>query len=256
MTQLPQPDLSSSSYPSHISSITIVVCSGHATASGGSDDTIHLYDLPSSSSLDYLLDHNHTASITALSFYTPSSLSISSPPPPMALSRSSIPIFMELYQKSIIYGLAPVEVKKPSLPLLSQPINLSDIFLNRSKLFVGFSAATGNAVSDHYILWWSFSTRKGESSLDLTSQNFLKFLVLNLFLQFILKLGIRCYLHGFIALVVCVVIMVLAVLAGVYFHRRKKFQKFLKHGKRSLMRIGSLTSLYTKQQKGLVKMSF
>ncbi|CAH8311282.1 unnamed protein product [Eruca vesicaria subsp. sativa] len=63
-------------------------------------------------------------------------------------------------------SLAPVEVKKPSLPLLSQPINLSDIFLNRSKLFVGFSAATGNTVSDHYILWWSFSTRKGESSLQ------------------------------------------------------------------------------------------
>ncbi|CAH8389915.1 unnamed protein product [Eruca vesicaria subsp. sativa] len=62
-------------------------------------------------------------------------------------------------------SLAPVEVKKPSLPLLSQPINLSDIFPNRSKLFVGFSAATGNAVSDHYILWWSFRTRKGESSL-------------------------------------------------------------------------------------------
>ncbi|CAH8359769.1 unnamed protein product [Eruca vesicaria subsp. sativa] len=43
MTQLPQPDLSSRSYPSHISSITIVACSGHAAASGGSDDTIHRY---------------------------------------------------------------------------------------------------------------------------------------------------------------------------------------------------------------------
>ncbi|KAG2243339.1 hypothetical protein Bca52824_094823 [Brassica carinata] len=63
------------SYPSHISSITTVACSGPAAASGGSDDTIHLYDLPSASSLGSLLDHNHTASITALSFYTPSSLS-------------------------------------------------------------------------------------------------------------------------------------------------------------------------------------
>lgn len=63
------------SYPSHISPITTVACSGPAAASGGSDDTIHLYDLPSASSLGSLLDHNHTASITALSFYTPSSLS-------------------------------------------------------------------------------------------------------------------------------------------------------------------------------------
>ncbi|KFK40973.1 hypothetical protein AALP_AA2G068300 [Arabis alpina] len=63
------------SYPSHISPITTVACSGPAAASGGSDDTIHLYDIPSASSLGSLLDHNHTASITALSFYTPPSLS-------------------------------------------------------------------------------------------------------------------------------------------------------------------------------------
>ncbi|KAL1207321.1 Katanin p80 WD40 repeat-containing subunit B1-like protein [Cardamine amara subsp. amara] len=62
------------SYPSHISSITTVACAGPAAASGGSDDTIHLYDLPSASSLGSLLDHNHTASITALSFYTPPSV--------------------------------------------------------------------------------------------------------------------------------------------------------------------------------------
>ncbi|CAH8286305.1 unnamed protein product [Eruca vesicaria subsp. sativa] len=66
---------SSCSYPSHISPITTVACSGHTAASSCSDGTIHLYDLPSASSLDSLLDHNHTASITALSFYTPSSLS-------------------------------------------------------------------------------------------------------------------------------------------------------------------------------------
>ncbi|KAJ0251190.1 hypothetical protein HA466_0135610 [Hirschfeldia incana] len=65
------------SYPSHISSITTIACFGPAVAPSGSDDTIHLYDLPSASSLGSLLDHNHTSSITALSFYTPSSLSFS-----------------------------------------------------------------------------------------------------------------------------------------------------------------------------------
>ncbi|XP_010551050.1 PREDICTED: p21-activated protein kinase-interacting protein 1 [Tarenaya hassleriana] len=63
------------SYPSHISPITTVAAAGPAAASGGSDDAIHLYDLPSAASLGSLLGHNHTASITALSFFTPPSLS-------------------------------------------------------------------------------------------------------------------------------------------------------------------------------------
>ncbi|KAG7538653.1 Protein kinase domain [Arabidopsis suecica] len=57
-------------------------------------------------------------------------------------------------------SMAPCEVQKPSRPLLSQHINLSDIFPNR-RLFVGFSAATGTAISYQYILSWSFSTSRG-----------------------------------------------------------------------------------------------
>ncbi|PON82363.1 Guanine nucleotide-binding protein, beta subunit [Trema orientale] len=61
------------SYPSHLSSITTVAAAGPAAASGGSDDTIHLYDLAAASSLGSLNDH--TATVTSLSFFTPPNLS-------------------------------------------------------------------------------------------------------------------------------------------------------------------------------------
>ncbi|KAK4275569.1 hypothetical protein QN277_018627 [Acacia crassicarpa] len=57
------------SYPSHLSQIKAVAISGAVVASGGTDDTIHIYNLNASSSLGSL--HDHTATITALSFYTP-----------------------------------------------------------------------------------------------------------------------------------------------------------------------------------------
>lgn len=61
------------SYPSHQSPITTVASFGNVAASGGADDTIHLYDLPSASYLGSL--HDHSASITSLSFYSPPHLS-------------------------------------------------------------------------------------------------------------------------------------------------------------------------------------
>ncbi|KAG6620627.1 hypothetical protein I3842_Q057500 [Carya illinoinensis] len=61
------------SYPSHQSSITTVATCGHYAASGGSDDTIHLYDLPSASYLGSL--HDHSSSLTSLSFFSSPNLS-------------------------------------------------------------------------------------------------------------------------------------------------------------------------------------
>ncbi|KAF9669916.1 hypothetical protein SADUNF_Sadunf13G0014400 [Salix dunnii] len=61
------------SYQSHLAHITSAAASGPAAASGSADDTIHLYDLPSSSSLGSL--HQHTSSVTAVTFFTPPSLS-------------------------------------------------------------------------------------------------------------------------------------------------------------------------------------
>lgn len=57
------------SYPSHTSSITCVASAGNAAASGGADDSIHLYNLGAASSIGSL--HDHAATVTALSFFTP-----------------------------------------------------------------------------------------------------------------------------------------------------------------------------------------
>ncbi|XP_057433073.1 uncharacterized protein LOC130725900 [Lotus japonicus] len=56
------------SYPSHLSVIkTLAVC-GSVVASGGTDDTIHLYNLSNASSLGSL--HDHSATVTALAFHS------------------------------------------------------------------------------------------------------------------------------------------------------------------------------------------
>ncbi|XP_010246113.1 PREDICTED: p21-activated protein kinase-interacting protein 1-like [Nelumbo nucifera] len=61
------------SYPSHLTTIKCVAVSGPVAVSGGADDTIKIYDLSTSSEVGSLLDHK--GAVTALSFYTPPSLS-------------------------------------------------------------------------------------------------------------------------------------------------------------------------------------
>ncbi|KAK2966461.1 hypothetical protein RJ640_005440 [Escallonia rubra] len=61
------------SFPSHLHPIKSVAVSGSAAVSGGSDDTIKIYDLASCSEIGSL--NNHSATVTALSFFTPPSLS-------------------------------------------------------------------------------------------------------------------------------------------------------------------------------------
>ncbi|KAF3499872.1 hypothetical protein F2Q69_00044268 [Brassica cretica] len=77
------------------------------------------------------------------------------------LSGEPIQVWVDYEGTVLNVSIAPLKVKKPSRPLLSHPISLSEIFPNKSKLYVGFSASTGNAVSDQYIMWWSFSTDRG-----------------------------------------------------------------------------------------------
>ncbi|KAI3719690.1 hypothetical protein L6452_20592 [Arctium lappa] len=61
------------SFPSHLSPIKCVAVAGTVAASGGSDDTIKIYDLSTSSEVGSL--NNPTATVTSLSFFTPPSLS-------------------------------------------------------------------------------------------------------------------------------------------------------------------------------------
>ncbi|TKY73006.1 p21-activated protein kinase-interacting protein [Spatholobus suberectus] len=62
------------SYPSHLAPIKTVAVSGSVVASGGFDDTIHLYNLSAAASLGSL--HHHSGTVTALAFYAPPHLPI------------------------------------------------------------------------------------------------------------------------------------------------------------------------------------
>ncbi|KVH97385.1 p21-activated protein kinase-interacting protein 1-like [Cynara cardunculus var. scolymus] len=61
------------SFPSHLSPIKCVAVAGTVAVSGGSDDTIKIYDLSTSSEVGSLNDP--TATVTSLSLFTPPSLS-------------------------------------------------------------------------------------------------------------------------------------------------------------------------------------
>ncbi|KAK6943431.1 Legume lectin domain [Dillenia turbinata] len=57
-------------------------------------------------------------------------------------------------KKLLNVTIAPLDISKPTHPLLSFDIDLSQFLLENS--YVGFSASTGKTSSSHYILGWSF----------------------------------------------------------------------------------------------------
>jgi hypothetical protein len=69
-------------------------------------------------------------------------------------------------EKLLNVTLAPTRIPKPNRPLLSTPINLSQILLE--SMYVGFSSSTGTLASDHYILGWSFNKSGPAQSLDVS----------------------------------------------------------------------------------------
>ncbi|CAA0411046.1 unnamed protein product [Arabidopsis thaliana] len=168
------------------------------------------------------IDHNHvgidvnspiSVAIASASYYSDmkgSNESIN------LLSGNPIQVWVDYEGTLLNVSVAPLEVQKPTRPLLSHPINLTELFPNRSSLFAGFSAATGTAISDQYILWWSFSIDRGSlQRLDIS------------------KLPEVPHPRAphkkastlIILLPVCLAILVLAVLAGLYFRRRRKYSE-------------------------------
>ncbi|KAK1276501.1 L-type lectin-domain containing receptor kinase IV.1 [Acorus gramineus] len=67
-------------------------------------------------------------------------------------------------RKQLNVTLAPLHLPKPLLPLLSVPVDLSDVVSESA--YVGFSASTGRATSDHYILGWSFRLNGEAREID------------------------------------------------------------------------------------------
>ncbi|KAG2673369.1 hypothetical protein I3760_13G088000 [Carya illinoinensis] len=70
-------------------------------------------------------------------------------------------------EKFLNVTLGAIRTPKPSSPLLSTPINPSDIVLE--SMYVGFSTSTGSVACDHYILGWSFNKSGQEQSLNISS---------------------------------------------------------------------------------------
>jgi serine/threonine protein kinase len=69
-------------------------------------------------------------------------------------------------EKLLNVTVAPVSRTKPTLPLLSTPLDLSSVMLD--SMYVGFSSSTGAVASSHYILGWSFNRGGQAQSLDVS----------------------------------------------------------------------------------------
>ncbi|KAG6762192.1 hypothetical protein POTOM_032683 [Populus tomentosa] len=69
-------------------------------------------------------------------------------------------------EKLLNVTVAPVTRAKPTLPLLSTPLDLSSVMLD--SMYVGFSSSTGAVASSHYILGWSFNRGGQAQSLDVS----------------------------------------------------------------------------------------
>ncbi|KAG6762193.1 hypothetical protein POTOM_032684 [Populus tomentosa] len=69
-------------------------------------------------------------------------------------------------EKLLNVTVAPVTRTKPTLPLLSTPLDLSSVMLD--SMYVGFSSSTGAVASSHYILGWSFNRGGQAQSLDVS----------------------------------------------------------------------------------------
>ncbi|KAL1197271.1 L-type lectin-domain containing receptor kinase I.3 [Cardamine amara subsp. amara] len=130
------------------------------------------------------------------------------------LSGKPIQVWVDYDGSLLNVSLAPMEVQKPNLPLMSRAMNLSEIF--QEKMYVGFSASTGNLVSNQYVLGWSFSGGK----------ELLQTLDLSKLPPVPLPSGERNILSPpLIGLVILLVILVLMVLVGVYWYRGKKYSE-------------------------------
>ncbi|XP_044505334.1 L-type lectin-domain containing receptor kinase I.8-like [Mangifera indica] len=69
-------------------------------------------------------------------------------------------------EKLLNVTISPIGIAKPERPLLSTPLNLSDVLLD--SMYVGFSAATGEITSDQYVLGWSFNRSGQAQNLDVS----------------------------------------------------------------------------------------
>ena len=118
-------------------------------------------------------------------------------------------------EKLLNVTLAPTSSSRPDQPLLSKPIDLSRVLLD--SMYIGFTAATGGATSDHYILGWSFNKSGQAQSLDVSK------------LPSLPRLRKRKEKVGqvimILLLAVLLVIVLITILGSAYISRRKKYEE-------------------------------
>eukprot|EP01018_Ginkgo_biloba_P000223 Gb_22004 [translate_table: standard] len=105
---------------------------------------------------------------------------------------------------------------RPVRPLISLPnLDLSTVL--QEKMYVGFCAATGTVVEDHYILAWSFSTNGMAPPLDLSH--------LPSFIQKKQKHKSRGFIAGIT--VSSLVLLTLSILAIIFWVKRSRQTEFI-----------------------------
>ncbi|KAA8543837.1 hypothetical protein F0562_021986 [Nyssa sinensis] len=84
------------------------------------------------------------------------------------MSGNPIQVWIEYDEVEMLLNvtIAPIRTPKPIRPLLSTPINLSQILLD--SMYVGFSSATATLTSKHYVLGWSFNRSGQAQNLELS----------------------------------------------------------------------------------------
>ncbi|CAH8323405.1 unnamed protein product [Eruca vesicaria subsp. sativa] len=126
------------------------------------------------------------------------------------LSGDSIQVWVDYDGTLLNVSLSPLGAHKPpSQSLISISIDLSEILQGR--MFVGFTAATGQLANNHYILGWSFSRNKQSlQSLNISKLPNVphpKKKVSPVLILLLILLGI----------------IVLVLLGGAYLYRRNKY---------------------------------
>ncbi|XP_059463470.1 L-type lectin-domain containing receptor kinase IV.1-like [Corylus avellana] len=119
-------------------------------------------------------------------------------------------------QKQINVTLAPLDVGKPKIPLLSLSRDLSPIIGNN--MYVGFSSATGETLANHYVLAWSFKMNGQAPELLLSQVQLPPILV-----------GIERSKFLTIGLPVIIVSLASVAISGVIYviRRKRKFEELL-----------------------------
>ncbi|KAK9727202.1 hypothetical protein RND81_05G265100 [Saponaria officinalis] len=118
--------------------------------------------------------------------------------------------------------MAPLGLPRPSKPLLSSRVNLSQVF--RDTMYVGFASATSPSANSHYVLGWSFSQGRESraQSLDLSK------------LPPLPRFGSKRRKMSRLSTILVIVTptTIITICLGIYLRWRKKYEEILENWER------------------------